>query len=130
MVLVTEQVGQEYYQSTDAAVTTELARILEAGGRTIVTDAPPAVVIDLRQRTEHRLDVLFANIHGLDTGGFNAESASFQVAIPCGGKMPRRVTITQPGDAAPAEIPFTHKDGRAVFDVTVDALLLARISLT
>ncbi|MDR6417196.1 beta-galactosidase trimerization domain-containing protein [Pseudarthrobacter sulfonivorans] len=130
VVLVTEQVGQTYYQTTDASVTTELARILEAAGRTIVTDAPPAVVIDLRQRTEHRLDVLFANIDGLDTGGFTAESASFQVAIPCGGKMPRRVTVTQPGDAAPAEIPFTHEGGRAVFDVTVGALLLARIALT
>ncbi len=130
VVLVTDQVGQEYYRSTDATVTTELARILEAGGRTIVTDAPPAVVIDLRQRTEHRLDVLFANIDGLDTGGFKAESASFQVAIPCGGKMPRRVTVTQPGDAAPAEIPFTHEAGRAVFDVTVGALQLARIALT
>ncbi len=130
VVLVTQQVGQKYYQSSDAATTTQLARILEAGGRTIVTDAPPGVVIDLRQRTEHRLDVVFANIQGLDTGGFKGQSASFKVAIPCGGKTPRRVTVTQPGDAAPAEIPYTHENGRAVFDVTVGALQLARIALT
>ncbi|MDR6416911.1 beta-galactosidase trimerization domain-containing protein [Pseudarthrobacter sulfonivorans] len=130
VVLVTEQVGQKYYQTDDAAVTTALAEILKANGRTIVTNAPPAVVIDLRQRTEHRLDVLFANIDGLDTGGFNAQSASFTVAIPCGGKTPRRVTITQPGDSAPAEIPFTHEDGRAVFEITVAALLLVRIAVT
>ena len=130
VVLVTEQVGQKYYQTDDAAVTTALAGIMEASGRTIVTDAPPAVIIDLRQRTEHRLDVLFANIDGLDSGGFDAQSASFQVAIPCGGKVPRRVTITQPGDSGAVEIPFTHEDGRAVFDVTVGALLLARIAVT
>lgn len=130
VVLVTEQAGQKYYQTDDAAVTTFLVELLESSGRTVTTDAPPAMVIDLRQRTEHRLDVLFANIDGLDTGGFNAGSANFQVAIPCGGKTPRRVTITQPGDSAPAEIPFRHEDGRAVFDVTVNALLLARIAVT
>jgi hypothetical protein len=130
VMLVTDKVGQKYYKSTDAAVATALAGILEATGRTIVTNASPGVVIDLRQRTEHRLDVLFANIDGLDTGGFKGQSASFKAAIPCGGKMPRRVTITEPGDSGPVEIPFTHEDGRAVFDVTVDALLLARIAVT
>ncbi len=130
VVLVTGQVGQKYYQTDDAAVTTALAGIMEATGRTIVTDAPAEVLIDLRQRTEHRLDVLFANMDGLDTGGFNAQSANFQVGIPCGGKTPRRVTITQPGDPAPAETPFIHEDGRAVFDVTVNALLLARIAVS
>lgn len=129
VVLVTEQVGQKYYQAADAAVTTALTELIAVSRRTIVTDAPPAVVIDLRQPTEDRLDVLFANIDGLDTGGFNGQSASFRAAIPCGGKTPGGVTITQPGDSAPVEIPFTHEDGRAVFDVTVGALLLARIAI-
>ncbi len=66
VVLVTGQVGQKYYQTDDAAVTTAPAGIMEATGRTIVTDAAAEVLIDLRQRTEHRLDVLFANIDGLD----------------------------------------------------------------
>lgn len=130
VVLVPDQAGQKYYQDDDTSVTDALAELLAASGRAIATDAPPAVVIDMRQRTEHRLDVLFANIDGLDSGGFTARNADFKVSIPCGGKTPRRVTITQPGDPAPTEIPFTHEDGRASFEVTVSALLLARIAVT
>lgn len=130
VVLVTAQVGQEYYQTSDPSVTAALAVTMQESRRTIVTNAPPAVVIDLRQHGERQLDAVFANLHGLDTGGFNGQSAGFKVAIPCGDKVPGRVTVTQPGDAAPVDTPFTHEDGRAVFDVTVSALLLARISFS
>jgi hypothetical protein len=129
VVLVNGQVGQQYYQTSDAAVTTALTEIMEPSGRTVVTTAPPGVVIDLRQRTEPQLDVLFANMHGLDTGGFIGQSTSFRVAVPCGGKAPSDVTVTQPGDAEPVAVPFEHDGDRAVFDVSLRSLLLARIAL-
>ena len=76
------------------------------------------------------MDVVAAEDLDLMPGQRHAVATGFKVAIPCGDKVPVRVTVTQPGDAAPVDTPFTHEDGRAVFDVTVSALLLARISFS
>jgi hypothetical protein len=129
VVHVEELVGLRYFGQPDGAVLAELGRILDDAGRALVTDAPLPVMFDLRRASDTQLSVLCANIVGLDTGSFRPASASFHVEVHTGGRTPARVTITEPGMTGAREVAFTSAGGRVAFDVTVDALLLARVEL-
>jgi hypothetical protein len=128
VVHVGELVGMSYFAQPQANILAELGNVLDSARRAIVTDAPLPVMFDLRHVNCAQLSMFCANLVGLDTGSFQPTPASFRVALDTAGRTPVKVTITEPGmtGAAPA-VPFTVADGRVAFDVTVSALLLARV---
>lgn len=70
-----------------------------------------------------------------DLSFYVSEGLFEESAVYIDAEMPRAryeggERATQPEDTGPAETPFTHKDGLAVLDVTVNALLLAGIAVT
>lgn len=130
VVYVEELVGSRYFDQSDATILVELGHVLDSAGRAFVTDAPLPVMFDLRLASYTQLNILCANIDGLDTGAFAPASSTFQIAVDLGGRVPIKVTLSEPGmPGAPSEVPFTKVGARIVFDVTMSALLLARIEL-
>lgn len=129
VVFVEELLGVRYFSLQEASLLAEVGRVLDAAKRTIVTDAPPPVVFDVRRASDVRLNVLCANIVGLDTGSFAPKVVTFRVGVDTGGKTPLRVTSSEPGVAGAREVPFVYEAGRVMFDMTVSSLLLARVDL-
>lgn len=128
IVHVEELVGIRYFAQSDANILVELGHVLDSARRAIVTDAPLPVMFELRDVNCAQLSMLCANLVGLDAGSFQPASASFRVAVDTGGRTPIKVTVTEPGmTGVPIDVPFTSAGGRAAFDVTLSALLLARI---
>jgi hypothetical protein len=126
VVHVEELVGMSYFAQQEPSILVELGQVLDSARRAIVTDAPLPVMFDVRHIHCAQLNVLCANFVGLDTGAFLPTNASFSVAVDTGGRTPIKVTLAEPG-AAPRDVAFTSAGGRVAFDVTVSAVLLARV---
>jgi hypothetical protein len=129
VVFAEEQVGLRYFEGPDAVALGELARLLDTTKRSITANAPPSIMFDVRRPTDGRLHVLCANMEGLDTNAFVPKKADFRLRVETGANTPRRVTLSEPGSGAAREVAFVREGTRTSFDVTLQALLLARIEL-
>ena len=129
-----DRVGRSYFTAPDAKIATAFRDKTSDLPRQIVTDAPPAVLMELR-RGEKKVHLLCVNLVGLGENKaklFDPRDVTFSVSVELGSDTPRRVVLSRPDagkEDKDEEIKLERDGTRARFQVSLSALALATIEL-
>ena len=132
VVHASRRAGQEYMRSGAPDVRSATVAAVQKAGVALDTDAPLAVVFDLRRARDGRLALMAVNLDGLGAAGageFTPKRASFDVRVPLGDKVPTRVTVSTSESAEPVSVPLQHDPIARTVSVHLDFRALALVTV-
>ena len=126
-----ERAGFTYFNTNDKDILKKFTEAAQNSGPQIITNAPQAVVIDIRKATDGSLLLFIANLNGLGIGPFdkfNPKDAHFSVFLLVDEKTPKQVILSSPTKGVKnIQVPFKLENNRIKFEVKVHASILSII---
>ncbi len=123
------RLGKVYFNDDDPSVLARVEEALGDGGRQIQTNAPKAVVMDLRRTQEGAMQLLCANLDGLGEGGvgeYTPRDASFDVSLATRGDDLSVGVQSRPGEADRALAVTTTTKG-TTFSLSLHTLAMVTL---